>query len=393
MSLEKYYKLFEEYKSGKTEPFEHFLKDLSENSNSKEFFKQDKRREELQDKIIDKKLFEINKSDKPVLHFIIGHIGAGKTSLQEIVTKNNPKKYLKINFDAIKQDLPEYEILKRANVKKASVFLQSEVATIGPKLFRQALRDKKNIIFEKNVNPATGNETGKKPQIVYDIRDALKGGYRILIHIIFLPDAGIAYHRVEERFKVGKRYVSREDVQDSYDKMFLNLNEVLLNAIEEVKKCRRKKNVIDIEFIYNGNQTQEKLLFLNYNSLMMEPMSKYKKQGDQFEELLFTVTSYELIKLFVSSIPIKFRGSKSIIQKILSFLVLPILKVVLRWLYNKKVHPLIVKNRKPNPDDQIKYAIILKNRGLYGYFIKGRFDKLPSGLQERLKNICFFDEI
>ena len=151
MNVKKYYDL---QNSLKKEEYEKFLYKLSQSTNSRDFFLMDdeieERRKKLHDKIIENSIDKYPFQKKPVIHFILGSIGSGKTSAKDkIIEQEDKKDFLYINFDDIKLKLPEYKILKKLNPKKAAQFVQSESSKIAGRLFKSAIKKKIHIIYEK----------------------------------------------------------------------------------------------------------------------------------------------------------------------------------------------------------------------------------------------------
>ncbi len=135
------------------QPYFKLLKKLSNNTTSREFFSTangqlEPQRKKLHTDIIDKSLSKYPVQTKPYIHFILGSIGSGKTSLKDKVTQEKEiKSFLYINFDDLKKQLPEYEILKKLNPKKAAHFVQSESAKLAGTLYSKAIKNKSNGLF------------------------------------------------------------------------------------------------------------------------------------------------------------------------------------------------------------------------------------------------------
>ena len=224
--LDKYYEL----QKNSQKQYERFLKNLSKQTTSRDFFTAqngllEKGRRELHTKIINDYLRAYSAQSHPQAHFILGSIGSGKTSLKDTIVKNSKKsKILYINFDDLKLKLPEYSLLKTLNPKKAAHFVQSESAKLAGTLYKKAIKNKINIIYEKNLRL---NKEGKL-HLISEMKNALKKKYHIAIHVVFLDSYQEAWRRVQLRYEKIKRYVPRKYVKDTYDSLFPNLN-VLMN--------------------------------------------------------------------------------------------------------------------------------------------------------------------
>ena len=236
LSLEEYYKLKND--PSKKESYYEQLKILSDNTNSREYFKDDVQRKELHEKIIQEKLDQYSSMDKPVIHFILGSIGSGKTSMKDKFFDSSDE-FLYVNFDEIKKQFPEYALLKKINPKKASEFVQPESAAVGGKLLKKAIKKKCHAIFEKNIVRNRKNEL----QLIEDIKKAIKKDYNVLLNIVFLDSFDEAWKRVQKRAKKIKRYVPKEKVENTFKTLFVNLNEVYKNISREL---------FGIKFWYNG---------------------------------------------------------------------------------------------------------------------------------------------
>ena len=241
--IKQYYKWQKEDKA----QYEKFLKKLSNNTTSREFFtlkngQLEPQRKQLHIDIIDKVLSKYPSQTKPYIHFILGSIGSGKTSLKDKVTQEKEvKSFLYINFDDLKKQLPEYEILKKLNPKKAAHFVQSESAKLAGTLYSKAIKNKINIIYEKNVRL----NKDKKLHLTSEIKKVFKKQYQVTIHVVFLDSLKTAWERVQLRYEQIKRYVPKKEVLDTFKGLFPNLNKLL-------KVQFKNKVPIKIWIWYNG---------------------------------------------------------------------------------------------------------------------------------------------
>ena len=249
--IEEYYSLCEDISRKKE--YEMLLKKLSNTTDSREFFKKNNegevhpRRKNLHTDIINEYLTQCKSQKNPTLHFILGSIGSGKTSLKDKIFETIPKNnYLYINFDEIKLKLPEYEILKKINPKKASYFVQSESAKIAGILKNKAMKKRINIVYEKNVRLRKDNTL----RLSGEMKEAFKKKYKVMIHVVFLDSLKEAWKRVQERYKRTKRYVSKEDVKITFQGLFPNLNRM----VDEVQKGYY------ITLYYNSSNKQNQMV-------------------------------------------------------------------------------------------------------------------------------------
>ena len=280
--IKEYYKLQKD--SENKESYLKLLKKLSNTTTSREFFtiaqgQLEAQRKQLHDKIIDEYLSKYPVQEKPSIHFIIGSIGSGKTSLKDKVTQEKEvKSFLYINFDDLKKQLPEYKILKKLNPKKAAHFVQSESAKLAGTLYSKAIKNKINIIYEKNLRL----DKDGKLHLISEIKTAFKKQYQVTIHVVFLDSLKTAWERVQLRYEEIKRYVSKEEVKKTFDCLFPNLNILL--------KKNFKKDYM-IKFWYNGkwdyNMPQKAYLLGFLIFYQSEKLSKLLSEDKRYKSLIF----------------------------------------------------------------------------------------------------------
>ena len=264
---EEYYKLYENQVQQKTE-YEELLKDLSNKTTSRDYFKESssdkvyKKRNKLYKDILQSTLSKYKSSNKPYIHFLFGSIGSGKTSAKDRVLTDKSSKvdFVFINFDDLKKQLPEYELLKKLNPKKAAQFVQSESSKLAGKLFKKAIQKKYNIMFEKNIR--------KVQMVKEEIMKAVKKDYLVFIHIVFLDSYEEAWKRVQKRAEEIKRFVPKEEVKETFNNLFPNFN-ALYN--------RLSKESLVINLWYNGADVKDAVWLSSV--LTGEKYSKYTVDG------------------------------------------------------------------------------------------------------------------
>ncbi len=263
--LKKYYEL----KKTSSSQYKNFLKSLSNKTTSRDFFSLsngalEPERQKLHKHIIDKYIKKYSSQTKPYIHFVLGSIGSGKTSLKDaVIKKEEIKSFLYINFDELKKQLPEYEILKKLNPRKAAHFIQSESAKLAGVLYRKAIKQKINIIYEKNIR--LNKEGGL--HLISEMKTAFQKNYNVSIHVVFLNSYQEAWKRVKLRYEKIKRYVPKQYVKDTYENLFPNLNILL-------RKNFNKEYLV--KFWYNG--TWDKNFNMPENTYMIGFIS-FKKLG------------------------------------------------------------------------------------------------------------------
>ncbi len=254
---EEYYELYDKYisskKSDEKKEYEKLLMKLSNQTDSRTFFEDPSskrpysKRENLHQKIFKDILGKCQSSKKPRIHLLLGSIGSGKTSAKDTILKIEKRKenFIFINFDDIKKKIPEYDLLKKLNPKKAATFVQPESAKIAGKLFKKAYQKKYDIIFEKNIR----KDTKGKIHLIKEIKDLLKKNYQILIHIVFLDTYAEAWKRVQKRAEEIKRFVPAKIVKETFSNLFPHFN--------IVQESFSKKSSILIYLWYNGSNVKE----------------------------------------------------------------------------------------------------------------------------------------
>ena len=240
LSRSKEYELNENKKVRSSEElskeYEQLLKKLANKTTSRDYFTNDgvlyPKRKELHDKILKETLSKYESSNNPRIHFLLGSIGSGKTSVKDqiLIEEQNKKDFIFINFDDLKKQLPEYELLKKICPEKAAQFVQSESAKLAGTLFKKAIKKKCNILFEKNIRKGVDN---KKIQLIEDISKTIRKDYLIFIHIVFLDSYEEAWKRVEKRANEIKRFVPKKEVKETFNNLFSNFNIVYQHISKE----------------------------------------------------------------------------------------------------------------------------------------------------------------
>ena len=240
LSRSKEYELNENKKVRSSEElskeYEQLLKKLANKTTSRDYFTNDgvlyPKRKELHDKILKEILSKYESSNNPRIHFLLGSIGSGKTSVKDqiLIEEQNKKDFIFVNFDDLKKELPEYELLKKLCPEKAAQFVQSESAKLAGTLFKKAIKKKCNILFEKNIRKGVDN---KKIQLIEDISKTIRKDYLIFIHIVFLDSYEEAWKRVEKRANEIKRFVPKKEVKETFNNLFSNFNIVYQHISKE----------------------------------------------------------------------------------------------------------------------------------------------------------------
>ena len=298
---EEYYKLYED--SSKKKEYEKLLKVLSNETTSRDYFTENSsnrlyhKREELHTNIFKSILDKYKSSNKPSIYFLLGSIGSGKTSIKDqiLTDDNNKSDFVFINFDDLKKRLPEYELLKELNPKKAAHFVQSESAKFAGKLFKKAVQKKYNIIFKKNIRK---NKEGKI-QLTEEIMKTVKKAYSISIHIVFLDSYEEAWKRVEKRSEEIKRFVPKQEVKETFNNLFSHFN-ILYQILYKESfifylwyNGSDIKKAVCLSYILNGDK------FSKYEFKDIPKMKHFQKKGlyaGWIEEVRFETLSKKVVE-------------------------------------------------------------------------------------------------
>lgn len=151
-------------------------------------------------------------SDKPICFITCGGTASGKTSaVQEYLdNKKDDLSYLRIDYDALKRQLPEYNHMVELGIQNAAGFTHVESAKMAGKLFKKALLKKMNIIFEKTLAGTDQTEE--------EIGRLRKKGYLVFLIATHVKEQK-GQERALQRYKQGGRFVPPDIIKDTYNKV------------------------------------------------------------------------------------------------------------------------------------------------------------------------------
>jgi predicted ABC-type ATPase len=171
---------------------------------SKEFYIGDELRREFKLQIVNKysKSEKVKTSDKPLAILTSGGTASGKTAAVELFLSSPEARktggFLRIDFDLIKRDLPEYVEMEKRKLRKAAEYVHRESADIASKIFNKAIKKKCDFVFDSTlVNYKLSLER---------LQRLKKRGYSIIIVSSFTR-LDEAIRRAEARYKQGGRWV------------------------------------------------------------------------------------------------------------------------------------------------------------------------------------------
>ena len=108
---------------------------------------------QFQDELIETYLEKGESSSKPRLIFTAGPMGAGKTTLiNKLASKNqlDLNHFIWIDPDRIKNDLPEYSLFRKLDLRTAATRVHMESIYLQEILFWEALDQRKNVILDRS---------------------------------------------------------------------------------------------------------------------------------------------------------------------------------------------------------------------------------------------------
>lgn len=184
---------------------------------------------------------EIKRDDAPIIIFMAGSPGAGKTEIAKRLMLNFKNKPIRIDADDIRPFFKKYaghnsELFQKASSKGVHI------------LYDYSLKKNLNIILDG---------TFAYDGAISNVERALEKGYKVGIYFIY-QNPKDSWLFTKEREKVEKRHVTK--------KIFINS---FLESLKNVKKAKAEfKNKIDISLIikgYKGDSFEK--LFLNVDNI------------------------------------------------------------------------------------------------------------------------------
>lgn len=106
-------------------------------------------------KIVDEFLNLVPSQTKPVIVFMAGGYGTGKTSVRKELTRLNvlpENHFLVIDVDEIREKIPRYQELKKINVEAAIKAVEFETYSLTMQILKSALRQRKSIVLDQSLS-------------------------------------------------------------------------------------------------------------------------------------------------------------------------------------------------------------------------------------------------
>lgn len=226
-------------------------------------------RKAFNDQVLDLYLKEktYQKRAEPIVFLTSGGTASGKTSAIDVlmggILNANKGNYLRIDYDNIKKNIPEYEPMLNLKLKYAASYVQSESAKIGGRLFKKGFKSKIDLIYEKTLDDEI--------RTLQDIKQLRSKGYKIYIVATHIPvEEGLK--RAEKRFNEMGRYIPEHIIRERY-----------ANVPKALFAIRKK---VDGIFLYDNRGSKLKLIFqksasgssmdrLGYNQYLIDVGTHY----------------------------------------------------------------------------------------------------------------------
>lgn len=139
-------------------------------------------------------------STAPVVYFVGGGYGAGKTSIMHMLAGTGklecPVKAL-VGVDACKMMLPEFERVKMVSDGRASEITQEESRLIADELFSEALKQRRTFSWDSSMS--------NREDTLQKIHSARQCGHRVEMISVYTPPQ-TALQRAMKRAKETRRF-------------------------------------------------------------------------------------------------------------------------------------------------------------------------------------------
>lgn len=190
-------------------------------------------------------------NEKPVVHIVAGPNGAGKTTFAMDYLQREEHISDFINADMIAKGLSPLD----------PEAVQMEAGKIFLRLLNEKIAYRKNFAFETTLS---GNHYLKK------VRDWKAGGWEIVLHFLWIPNAEFSKLRVQERVAQGGHSIPLEAIERRYARTLTNLG----------RFCEICDNVICYD---NSTLNREKIFSLSGTGLIIENASLYREIVKYFQ--------------------------------------------------------------------------------------------------------------
>jgi predicted ABC-type ATPase len=174
-------------------------------------------REELHKKILGHfldKVPSVPKDKKPIVIMTMGIPASGKSQLVRGVKTDQ---FVKVDADAIKEMIPEYQDKVKKGDRNAANYVHDESGTLASRLRDMAREQRKNVVYD-----GTGKYVGS---YLHRIEQFQKDGYHVQVLMPHLS-AETAIERADQRGKEGGRWVSSDIIRSNAHAVPYNFEEL-----------------------------------------------------------------------------------------------------------------------------------------------------------------------
>jgi predicted ABC-type ATPase len=168
-------------------------------------------RELLHEQVIQQVLSNIEECrDGRVAVLTHGGIAAGKTVLIDLWLEESARvgqPYVRIDFDRVKTQLPEYGFMHDRRIQRAASYVQTESAKLAGTALHRTIKKSANVIYEGSLQNID--------QMTQKIRDMRRKKY-VIVALSMHCSEEKGQERARRRFELGGRYVPPEIVSETY---------------------------------------------------------------------------------------------------------------------------------------------------------------------------------
>jgi len=175
------------------------------------------KRAALHNQTVARTLRDGKKGNPPIAILTAGGGGAGKSTTMQLVLTQFPQKFVHLDSDKFKKELPEYRALTKAKNPKAASFVHEESSDLVAKAFKESITKNKNLIYD-----STFSNPDKATNIITRLKSE---GYKV--HLVYTDvPAATAIERAAGRANRSGRSVPLDVLKKAHAGAILTLNKV-----------------------------------------------------------------------------------------------------------------------------------------------------------------------
>lgn len=174
-------------------------------------------RQKLHDEIASKFLDHVKavpEDKQPVAVVMMDGPGSGKSTFVDAIDNGD---FVRVDADAIKQNLPEFQQSLKAGAKDAAVISHDESSMLASRIKDGAVGSRKNLIFD-----GTGKNAEKYITMISDMKQR---GYKVTVIMPSIP-LDTALERVRIRAERTGRLVPESLVREAYSQIETNFDKI-----------------------------------------------------------------------------------------------------------------------------------------------------------------------